>query len=91
MIRICRCIRIGVNGMDVIISEISIKKTGEYIENCRLYTGQETTLELELGHSHFEKSTANKNRDGHTPFYFIFSGVKDPTVQALAALVEMLS
>ena len=85
---------IGPNGTDVMISEISIRKTGEPIKECRLYTGQEATasllgelLETELGHSPFENSTVHKNRDGYTPSYPIFSGVKDPMVRALAAMV----
>lgn len=86
---------IGANGTDIILSDISIRKTGDPITSCRLYTGQEATAALlvevlkpELeDHSPFEKSAVDKNLDGHTPSYPIFSGVKDPMVRALAALV----
>ena len=44
-------------------------------------------LEPELGHSPFENSADDKSRDGYTPSYPIFSGVKDPMVRALAAMV----
>lgn len=83
---------IGANGADIMIKEVMIssKKGAPPITSCRLCTGQEhiatiieSVLVDRLGFSPFEKDDKDApkrdggKRDGNTPNYPIFSGVKD--------------
>jgi hypothetical protein len=61
------------------------------INECRVYIGQkdvpnqiDVILKIKIGHSPFDN---DKNVDGRIPAYPIFSGVEDPMVRALTAML----
>jgi hypothetical protein len=91
---------IGPSGMDIMMKDVMISSKGDPITSVRLCTGQarvanliEAMLAPKLSFSPFEKDDknapkrANGKRDGNIPSYPIFSGVEDPMVRALSAVV----
>jgi len=80
----------GPNGMaDVMLKDVKLTMRKEPIQSCKIYTGQkavadriETILRPKLGYLPFEKENG-----GRTPDYPIFSGVNDPMVRALMAVL----
>jgi hypothetical protein len=86
---------IGANGINLMIKDICIKMNGDPISSCRLCTGQESVANMiegflnpKLGHSPFVRMNSKADSlDGNIPKYPIFSGIKDPMVQALAGMV----
>jgi 5'-3' exonuclease len=90
------CVYVGPNGQsglgDIMLKDFQIIKADESIKGCKLYTGQKSVADLieailtpKLGHSPFDKR--DKNFSGRTPGYPAFSGVDDPMVRALIALL----
>ena len=90
---------IGPNGpygtADIMLMDLKLTtKKEQPIRSCRVYTGQKKAADLieailrpKLGYSPFDTDKENKEKDGRTPNYPIFSGVQDPMTRALMAMV----
>lgn len=90
------CVYVGPNGWsglgDIMLKDFQLTKSDESIKGCKLYTGQQSVADLieailspKLEHSPFDKR--DKTFSGRKPGYPAFSGVDDPMVRALIALL----
>jgi 5'-3' exonuclease len=90
------CMYVGPNGLngleDIMLKDLQLSTTDNSIKKCKVYTGQQhvanqikAILSMKLGHSPFEKR--DNNFKGRTPDYPIFSGIDDPLVRALLAVL----
>jgi hypothetical protein len=77
---------------DIMIKDLKLTITKDPIKSFKIYTGQaavadklEEILQPKLGQSPFENIT--KNDKGRVPKYPIYSGVADPMVRMLLALI----
>ena len=71
-----------------------LKSLHRTIKECRVYIGKKDAanqidfiLKTKLSHSPFDNDKSVNSHDGHAPDYLIFSGIKDPRVCALIAML----
>ena len=87
------CVYVGPNGQggfaDIMLKDLTLTIRNEPIKGCKVCTGQkavadriESILCPKLGHSPFEKRF-----NGRVPQYPVFSGIVDPMIRALLAML----